>query len=100
MCVRVCARGPMCTQGNTEKGVGFVERGIIRSIDEQNIFPSSFDRYYVLEFFDILSSIEIGMHGGMGGITLLTLERDYFACMVWFYRTFACKFIISNSKVI
>lgn len=54
MCVRVCARGPMCTQGNTEKGVGFVERGIIRSIDEQNIFPSSFDRYYVLEFFDIL----------------------------------------------
>lgn len=54
MCVRVCAKGPMCTQGNTEKGVGFVERGIIRSIDEQNIFPSSFDRYYVLEFFDIL----------------------------------------------
>lgn len=34
--------------------------------------------------------------GGMG-ITLLTLERDYFACMVWFYRTFACKFIISNN---
>lgn len=54
MCKRVCARGPMCTQGNTEKGVGFVERGIIKSIDEQNIFPSSFDRYYVLEFFDIL----------------------------------------------
>lgn len=52
MCACVCERTN--TQGNTEKGVGFVERGIIRSIDEQNIFPSSFDRYYVLEFFDIL----------------------------------------------
>lgn len=53
VCVWVCARGLVCIQ-ETGGWFRWKSRGIIRRIDEQNIFPSSFDRYYVLEFFDIL----------------------------------------------
>lgn len=56
MCVCGCVQEDWCVFRDEETGGWFrwKSRGIIRRIDEQNIFPSSFDRYYVLEFFDIL----------------------------------------------
>lgn len=56
VCVCGCVQEDWCVFRDEETGGWFrwKSRGIIRRIDEQNIFPSSFDRYYVLEFFDIL----------------------------------------------